>query len=55
ERLVLQQAQGFNAGAHLLHYRRTPVPEPLVQPGKAGRALNPEAEDALTGETEYSG
>ncbi|KAA5602495.1 monovalent cation:proton antiporter-2 (CPA2) family protein [Blastochloris sulfoviridis] len=55
ERLVLQQAQGFNAGAHLLHYRRTPAPEPLVQPGKAGRALNPEAEDALTGETEYSG
>ena len=55
ERLVLQQAQGFNAGAHLLHYRRSPAPEPLVQPGKAGRALNPEAEDALTGETEYSG
>ncbi|ALK10818.1 monovalent cation:proton antiporter-2 (CPA2) family protein [Blastochloris viridis] len=55
ERLVLQQAQGFNAGAHLLHYRRSPVPEPLLQPGKTGRALNPEAEDALTGETEYSG
>ncbi|NJL50903.1 MAG: potassium transporter, partial [Blastochloris sp.] len=55
ERLVLQQAQGFSAGAHLLHYRRTPAPEPLVQPGTTGRALNPEAEDALTGETEYSG
>jgi len=45
ERLALQLAEGELAGLNLIHTR--PVqPEPLTQPQRAGRALNPEAEEA---------
>jgi glutathione-regulated potassium-efflux system protein KefB len=43
ERLALQLAEGLMAGAHLMHTK--PVqPEPLTQPKRPARALNPEAE-----------
>lgn len=43
ERLALQLAEGEAAGGHLIHTR--PVrPEPLLEPKRPGRALNPEAE-----------
>ena len=53
-RLALQQAEGLFAGADLLHRPRL-TPEPLRTPEIAGTPLNPEAEDIISHETEFSG
>jgi hypothetical protein len=45
QRLMLQQAEGIYAGADIM--RRKPRPEPLNEPAKPGRALNPEAQDII--------
>lgn len=52
-RLELQQHEGLYAGAHLMHQQVQPAP--LVEPARAARPLNPEAQDVLTDETRYSG
>ena len=52
-RFALQQAEGIMAGADMLH-RRDVVPEPLNKPPRAATALNPEAEDIIRHETEFS-
>ncbi|WP_204278290.1 hypothetical protein, partial [Escherichia coli] len=52
-RLELQQHDGIQAGAHLMHPQVTPTP--LVEPARRARALNAEAEDVLTDETRFSG
>jgi glutathione-regulated potassium-efflux system protein KefB len=54
ERLARQQAEGITAGTDLMR-RRTVHPEPLTTPERAGRPLNPEAEDVVRSETEFSG
>jgi glutathione-regulated potassium-efflux system protein KefB len=54
ERLALQQAGGLLAGAELMRAPH-PRPEPLTRPEREGTALNPEAEDILHHETEFSG
>ncbi len=54
ERLVLQQTEGVLAGMDLL-YRPTVTPQPLRAPERTGKALNPEAEDIISHETEFSG
>jgi len=51
DRLALQQSEGLYAGLDLLLV----TPQPLRDPGRAGRALNPEAEDIISHETEFSG
>lgn len=51
ERLALQQSEGLLGGVALLHV----TPQPLRAPERTGRALNPEAEDIITHETEFSG
>ncbi|MBX3263288.1 MAG: monovalent cation:proton antiporter-2 (CPA2) family protein [Labilithrix sp.] len=43
ERFVLQQQGGLDAGRDRLHTRPAPRPEPLVNPGRKGVALNPDA------------
>ncbi|WP_439573006.1 monovalent cation:proton antiporter-2 (CPA2) family protein [Phreatobacter sp.] len=52
-RLELQQHEGLAAGRHLMHQQMQPAP--LVEPARAARPLNPEAQDVLTDETRYSG
>ncbi|QCI65729.1 monovalent cation:proton antiporter-2 (CPA2) family protein [Phreatobacter stygius] len=52
-RLELQQHDGIQAGAHLMHPQVTPAP--LVEPARRARPLNPEAEDVLSDETRFSG
>jgi glutathione-regulated potassium-efflux system protein KefB len=49
ERLELQIAGGMFAGAGLLK-GNIPVPAPLTQPKRAGRAMNPEAVAVLASE-----
>jgi glutathione-regulated potassium-efflux system protein KefB len=53
ERLALQQTEGVLGGMDLLH--RPVTPQPLRAPERTGRALNPEAEDIIAHETEFSG
>lgn len=50
-RLVLQQTEGIFAGLDLLHV----TPQPLREPERTAQALNPEAEDIISHETEFSG
>ena len=54
ERLALQVAGGALAGIDTLH-RPTAQPEPLTGPRRAARPLNPDAEEVITRESEYSG
>jgi monovalent cation:proton antiporter-2 (CPA2) family protein len=53
-RLALQQAEGLLAGIELLRPTRPVEPEPLSLPEREGVALNPEAEDIIRHETEFS-
>ncbi|HEY7459224.1 MAG TPA: monovalent cation:proton antiporter-2 (CPA2) family protein [Xanthobacteraceae bacterium] len=53
ERLALQQAGGMYAGLDVLHRPRV-EPEPLTGPRREGRALNPEAADAIKREKKAS-
>jgi glutathione-regulated potassium-efflux system protein KefB len=53
-RLALQQAEGIMAGVEMLRPGRAVEPEPLSGPEREGVALNPEAEDIIRHETEYS-
>jgi monovalent cation:proton antiporter-2 (CPA2) family protein len=53
-RLSLQQAEGLLAGIELLRPTRPVEPEPLSLPEREGVALNPEAEDIIRHETEFS-
>ncbi len=53
ERLALQQAGGLMAGVDVLH-RPAVRPVPLTRPEHAAKPLNPEAEDILGHETEFS-
>jgi glutathione-regulated potassium-efflux system protein KefB len=46
ERLAIQMAEGIYAGTTLIK-GNAPVPTPLTQPKRVGRALNKEAQDAL--------
>jgi voltage-gated potassium channel Kch len=53
ERLALQQAEGqLMAGIDLI---KRPIPEPLRAPARQSRPLNPEADDIIHSETEFSG
>jgi glutathione-regulated potassium-efflux system protein KefB len=52
ERLVLQQAGGVAAGTDLLRARM--VQEPLSEPEREGRPLNPEAEAIIESEVEHT-
>jgi glutathione-regulated potassium-efflux system protein KefB len=52
-RLALQQAEGIMAGVEML-WGRAVEPEPLSLPEREGVALNPEAEDIIRHETEFS-
>ncbi|HUD52421.1 monovalent cation:proton antiporter-2 (CPA2) family protein [Parvibaculum sp.] len=49
ERLALQLAEGLMAGAHLMQTRAV-QPEPLIEPKRTARALNPEAAEATKAE-----
>ncbi|QIB33994.1 monovalent cation:proton antiporter-2 (CPA2) family protein [Ancylobacter pratisalsi] len=51
ERLMLQQVGGLDAATQSAGVE----PEPLITPDRAAHPLNPEAEDALKRETEFSG
>ncbi len=53
ERFVLQQAGGVAAGSDLLHARM--VQEPLSEPEREGRPLNPEAEAIIDSEARHAG
>ncbi len=53
-RLALQQAEGIMAGVEMLRPGRAVEPEPLSAPEREGVPLNPEAEDIIRHETEYS-
>jgi glutathione-regulated potassium-efflux system protein KefB len=54
ERLALQQAGGLLAGVEMWG-QPAPRPEPLSAPPRAATPLNPEAEDIIHHETEFSG
>jgi voltage-gated potassium channel Kch len=54
ERLALQVAGGPTAGLDVLHKPRV-QPEPLTGPRRTARPLNPDAEEVITRESEYSG
>jgi glutathione-regulated potassium-efflux system protein KefB len=54
ERLALQEAGGMYAGLDVLHRPRV-EPEPLTGPRRAARPLNPDAEEVISHESEYSG
>ncbi len=54
-RLQRQLEEGIFAGAEVFTGRKKVEPEPLTQPGKPAQPLNPEAQDILTHETEFSG
>ena len=53
-RLALQEAGGLLAGAEMLT-QRAPRPEPLSAPQREATPLNPEADDIIHHETEFSG
>lgn len=53
-RLQRQVEEGLYAGIDLLPARKL-EPEPLTEPGRPARPLNPEAQDVLAHETEFSG
>jgi glutathione-regulated potassium-efflux system protein KefB len=53
-RLALQQAEGIAAGLELLRPGATIAHEPLREPDREGVPLNPEAEDIIRHETEFS-
>ncbi|MGU3496559.1 monovalent cation:proton antiporter-2 (CPA2) family protein [Xanthobacteraceae bacterium A53D] len=53
-RLLRQMDEGLYDGADMYQPRKV-EPEPLTQPEKRARPLNPEAQDVLTHETEFSG
>lgn len=53
-RLQRQVEEGLYAGIDLMPTRKL-EPEPLTEPGKRARPLNPEAQDVLAHETEFSG
>ena len=53
-RLALQQAGGLLAGAEMLTHP-APRPEPLSAPRRRSTPLNPEADDIIHHETEFSG
>jgi voltage-gated potassium channel Kch len=53
-RLALQQAEGIMAGVNLLPYGSLQQ-EPLTEPERVGVPLNPEAQDIISHETEFSG
>jgi glutathione-regulated potassium-efflux system protein KefB len=54
ERLALQQAGGIYAGLDKTR-RAKPQPEPLTGPKRTAQPLNPEAQDVIDHETEFSG
>ena len=54
ERLALQQAGGIYAGVDKMR-RSKPQPEPLTGPKRTAQPLNPEAQDVIDRETEFSG
>lgn len=53
-RLMRQMEEGLYAGLDMMAPRKV-EPEPLTAPEKPARPLNPEAQDVLTHETEFSG
>ncbi|TCT03465.1 monovalent cation:proton antiporter-2 (CPA2) family protein [Aquabacter spiritensis] len=53
-RLQRQVEEGLYAGIDLIPTRKV-EPEPLTEPGRPAKPLNPEAQDVLTHETEFSG
>ncbi|MDI4656690.1 monovalent cation:proton antiporter-2 (CPA2) family protein [Xanthobacter autotrophicus] len=53
-RLERQMEEGIFAGAEVFRGQKV-EPEPLTQPEKPARPLNPEAQDILSHETEFSG
>ena len=53
-RLMRQMEEGLYAGLDMVAPRKV-EPEPLTQPEKPARPLNPEAQDILSHETEFSG
>lgn len=53
ERLAVQKEGGLMAGLDILH-RRAVQPAPLTPPERRARPLNPEAEDIMSHETEFS-
>lgn len=53
-RLQRQVEEGLYAGLDLMPTRRL-EPEPLTEPDKPAKPLNPEAQDVLSHETEFSG
>lgn len=53
ERLAVQQEGGLMAGMDILH-RRGVQPAPLSPPERQAQPLNPEAEDIMSHETEFS-
>ena len=53
-RLALQEAGGLLAGAEMLT-QPAPRPEPLSAPRREATPLNPEADDIIHHETEFSG
>jgi len=53
-RLALQQAEGLMAGVEMLRPGRPVEPEPLSLPERQAVPLNPEAEDIIRHETEFS-
>ncbi|TDT93414.1 MULTISPECIES: monovalent cation:proton antiporter-2 (CPA2) family protein [Azorhizobium] len=53
-RLLRQMEEGLYAGLDQFTPRKV-EPEPLTRPEKPARPLNPEAQDVLTHETEFSG
>jgi monovalent cation:proton antiporter-2 (CPA2) family protein len=54
ERLALQEGGGMYAGLDVLHRPRL-EPTPLTSPRRAARPLNPDAEEVITHESEFSG
>ena len=53
-RLERQLEEGIFSGAEVFSGHKV-EPEPLTQPEKPARPLNPEAQDILSHETEFSG
>lgn len=54
-RLERQLQDGLFAGGENIYRGRKVEPEPLTEPERRARPLNPEAEDILSHETEFSG
>jgi len=54
-RLERQLEEGIFADTDMFRGIKKVEPEPLIQPEKRARPLNPEAQDILSHETEFSG